>query len=251
MAVLRRPATSPARAPGPGPGQLPQLRQPGAPRGDVAVRRGDGRDVRGAAGPSGMPVIGGNVSFYDESGGADIDPHARRRGRRAARAARPPAARGRWPPGARSWSSGDHGGRARRLGVGRRCRGPHDRRAAGGRPRPRAPRWARRRRWSARGRSAGIHDCSDGGLAVALAEMAVAGGCCFEVAAEGGLAAGLGAGRGLLLGVGQPGWCWPSTRPGSTAVPCPGRSRPRCGDADRHHRRRPAVVARRLRRRPR
>ena len=35
---------------------------------------------------------------------------------------------------------------------------------------------------------AGVHDCSDGGLAVALAEMAIAGGCGFEVAAEGGLA---------------------------------------------------------------
>jgi phosphoribosylformylglycinamidine synthase len=35
---------------------------------------------------------------------------------------------------------------------------------------------------------AGVHDCSDGGLAVALAEMAIAGGCGFEVAAEGSLA---------------------------------------------------------------
>ena len=28
----------------------------------------------------------------------------------------------------------------------------------------------------------GVHDCSDGGLAVALAEMAIAGGCGFQVA---------------------------------------------------------------------
>ena len=35
---------------------------------------------------------------------------------------------------------------------------------------------------------AGVHDCSDGGLAVALAEMAIGGGCGFEVASEGALA---------------------------------------------------------------
>ena len=28
----------------------------------------------------------------------------------------------------------------------------------------------------------GVHDCSDGGLAVALAEMAIGGGCGFHVA---------------------------------------------------------------------
>ena len=32
---------------------------------------------------------------------------------------------------------------------------------------------------------AGVHDCSDGGLAVALAEMAIAGGCGFDVGPEG------------------------------------------------------------------
>jgi phosphoribosylformylglycinamidine synthase len=36
---------------------------------------------------------------------------------------------------------------------------------------------------------AGVHDCSDGGLAVALAEMAIAGGSGFEVTPEGALAA--------------------------------------------------------------
>jgi phosphoribosylformylglycinamidine synthase len=35
---------------------------------------------------------------------------------------------------------------------------------------------------------AGVHDCSDGGLAVALAEMAIAGNCGFEVRSEGSLA---------------------------------------------------------------
>ncbi|HET9771421.1 MAG TPA: AIR synthase-related protein, partial [Acidimicrobiia bacterium] len=36
---------------------------------------------------------------------------------------------------------------------------------------------------------AGVHDCSDGGLAVALAEMAFGGGCGFTVEASGNLAA--------------------------------------------------------------
>ena len=55
-------------------GELPQLREPRTPRGDVAAlrvhRRHGGRLPR----PRGCPVIGGNVSFYNESGGADIDP---------------------------------------------------------------------------------------------------------------------------------------------------------------------------------
>jgi phosphoribosylformylglycinamidine synthase len=33
----------------------------------------------------------------------------------------------------------------------------------------------------------GVHDCSDGGLAVALAEMAIAGGCGFAVGSQGTL----------------------------------------------------------------
>jgi phosphoribosylformylglycinamidine synthase subunit PurL len=40
----------------------------------------------------------------------------------------------------------------------------------------------------AEGAVAGVHDCSDGGLAVALAEMAIAGGCGFDVGPEGSLA---------------------------------------------------------------
>jgi phosphoribosylformylglycinamidine synthase len=36
---------------------------------------------------------------------------------------------------------------------------------------------------------AGVHDCSDGGLGVALAEMAFAGGCGFAVGSEGSLTA--------------------------------------------------------------
>ena len=124
----------------------------------------------------GMPVVGGNVSFYNESHGADIDPTpvvgviglideldspppghrpARRRPHRAC-SARPRR-------------------RARRLGVGdaprparRRARRPPTSRRAGcctsSSPGSSPTGW-----------SSGLHDCSDGGLAVALAEMAIRG----------------------------------------------------------------------------
>jgi len=62
-----------APAPAGGPRQLPQLRQPRACRRHVAVvgvHRRHGRGLPGLA----IPVIGGNVSLYNESGGADIDP---------------------------------------------------------------------------------------------------------------------------------------------------------------------------------
>ena len=45
-----RPQRGLHRGPADGPGQLPQLRQSRAPRGDVAVRRGGGRDGRGLPG---------------------------------------------------------------------------------------------------------------------------------------------------------------------------------------------------------
>ena len=57
--------------------------------------------------------------------------------------------------------------------------------------------------WSASGLVSGVHDCSDGGLAVALAEMAIGGGCGFAVAATGPWTGW--SGRRLLLGVRQPG----------------------------------------------
>ena len=62
------------RGPAGGRGQLPQLRQPRAPRGHVAAVRGHRRHEPRPAWPSGLPVIGGNVSLYNESGGTDIDP---------------------------------------------------------------------------------------------------------------------------------------------------------------------------------
>ena len=53
--------------------ELPELREPRAPRGHVAavgVHRRHGRVLPRLA----LPIIGGNVSFYNESGGSDIDP---------------------------------------------------------------------------------------------------------------------------------------------------------------------------------
>jgi phosphoribosylformylglycinamidine (FGAM) synthase-like enzyme len=48
--------------------QLPELRLARGPRGHVAVRRGDPRS-RGRLPELGVPVTGGNVSFYNQTGG--------------------------------------------------------------------------------------------------------------------------------------------------------------------------------------
>ncbi|HVW33553.1 MAG TPA: phosphoribosylformylglycinamidine synthase subunit PurL [Acidimicrobiia bacterium] len=135
-----------------------------------------------------LPVIGGNVSFYNESGGADIHPTPvvavvglidRLDG-----PVPPPAFR----PGDRIVVLGDT---AAELGGSEWAAGRHG--LLGGPP-PAADVAAAVR---LNGLVAalvgervvgGVHDCSDGGLAVALAEMAIAGGCGFTVAAEGGLA---------------------------------------------------------------
>ena len=72
----------------------------------------------------------------------------------------------------------------------------------------------------------GVHDCSDGGLAVALAEMAIAGGCGFQVAIPDGPVAdaawcfGESASRVVLSGSrpSSVGTCWPGPPGGK----CPG-----------------------------
>ena len=134
-----------------------------------------------------LPVIGGNVSFYNESGGEDIHPTPvvgvvglidRLDG------PVPPAA---FRPGGQIVVLGDT---AAELGGSEWAAGRHG--LLGGRP-PEAD-------VAAAGRLnglvaalvdervvAGVHDCSDGGLAVALAEMAIAGGCGFAVSAAGSL----------------------------------------------------------------
>jgi phosphoribosylformylglycinamidine synthase len=136
----------------------------------------------------GLPVVGGNVSFYNESDGADIHPTPvvgvvglidR------LESPVPPAALG---PGLRVVVLGDT---AAEVGGSEWAAGRH--RLLGGMP-PAADLAAGARLCGlvaalvADGAAAGVHDCSDGGLAVAVAEMAIAGGCGFDVAPEGGLA---------------------------------------------------------------
>ncbi|MDQ1514487.1 MAG: phosphoribosylformylglycinamidine synthase subunit PurL [Actinomycetota bacterium] len=136
----------------------------------------------------GLPVIGGNVSFYNESGGADIHPT--------------PVVGvvglidrldSRIPPAA--LSAGEVivvlGDTAAELGGSEWAAGRHG--LLGGMP-PSADLAAGVRLHElvaalvGERAVAGVHDCSDGGLAVALAEMAIGGGCGFTVAAEGSLA---------------------------------------------------------------
>jgi phosphoribosylformylglycinamidine synthase len=136
----------------------------------------------------GLPVIGGNVSFYNESGGADIHPTPvvgvvglidR------LDSPIPPAALGAGQTivvlgdtaaelGGSEWAAGRHGlvgglPPSADLAAGARL---HE--LVAGLVVDRAV--------------AGVHDCSDGGLAVALTEMAIAGGCGFAVVSEGTLA---------------------------------------------------------------
>ena len=136
-----------------------------------------------------LPVIGGNVSFYNESDGADIHPTPvvgvvglidRLEDRP------PPAA---LVPGGRIVVLGDT---AAELGASEWAAGRHS--LLGGMP-PAADLAAGARLCGlvatlvAERAVTGVHDCSDGGLAVALAEMAFAGGCGFDVGPEGSLTA--------------------------------------------------------------
>jgi phosphoribosylformylglycinamidine synthase len=137
----------------------------------------------------GFPVIGGNVSFYNESGGADILPTPvvavvgliDRLDRPVPAAALAPGSRivvlgdTAAELGGSEWAAGRHGlsggmPPSADLAAGARLHG-----LVAGLVGDRAV--------------SGVHDCSDGGLAVALAEMAIAGGCGFSVAAQGALAA--------------------------------------------------------------
>ena len=116
----------------------------------------------------GLPVVGGNVSFYNESLGADIDPTpvVAVLGLIDQLRTRPPTPRlsegdrivvlglTAAELGGSEWAAVLHG-----LGQGRPPRADLDDRA-------RVARAGRRAR--ERGRLTGVHDCSDGGLAVAL-----------------------------------------------------------------------------------
>jgi len=128
-----------------------------------------------------LPVVGGNVSFYNESLGRDIDPTPvlGLLGLIDELDDRPPPAA--LADGARIVVLGET---AIELGGSEWAAVVHG--LDGGMP-PRADIDAGRalhevvRAVVAGGLVDGVHDCSDGGLAVALAEMAIAGECGFDV----------------------------------------------------------------------
>ncbi len=132
----------------------------------------------------GLPVVGGNVSFYNESQGADIDPTpvVAVLGLIDQLRTRPPTPR---------FDAGDRivvvGVTDAELGGSEWAAVLHD--LQHGRP-PRADLDAARAVHElvvdlvASGRLGGVHDCADGGLAVALAEMAFGSDIGFTVDLE-------------------------------------------------------------------
>jgi len=137
----------------------------------------------------GLPVIGGNVSFYNESEGADIQPTpvVGVVGLIDRLVDRPPPAA--LVPGHQIVVLGDT---AAELGGSEWAAARHG--LLGGPP-PAADLDAGARLHDLVSGLVGdrvvggVHDCSDGGLAIALVEMAIAGGCGFEVAPLGSLEA--------------------------------------------------------------
>ena len=123
----------------------------------------------------GLPVVGGNVSFYNESLGADIDPTpvVAVLGLVDELRTRPPTPRALRPATASSCSASPRPSSG--LGVGACCTASADgcHRAAD-LDAARALHELVVELVNA-GRLGGVHDCSDGGLAVALAEMAFGG----------------------------------------------------------------------------
>jgi phosphoribosylformylglycinamidine synthase subunit PurL len=134
-----------------------------------------------------IPVIGGNVSFYNESQGRDIDPTPVMGviGVIDELDDRPPPAA--LCEGRRIVVLGET---ATELGGSEWAAIVHG--LDGGMP-PRADLDAARavhelvRALVAGGLVDGVHDCSDGGLAIALSEMAIAGECGFDVTIGGAL----------------------------------------------------------------
>ncbi|MGH8993087.1 MAG: AIR synthase-related protein, partial [Acidimicrobiia bacterium] len=135
-----------------------------------------------------IPVVGGNVSFYNESGGADIDPTPVVGVVGLIDELSGPVPGARLAPGERIVLLGTT---APELG-GSEWAARHG--LADGPP-PAADLEAAFRlhplvaQLVADRVVAGVHDCSDGGLAVALAEMAIAGGCGFAATCAGDLEA--------------------------------------------------------------
>ena len=133
----------------------------------------------------GVPVVGGNVSLYNEGGEGPIYPTPDRRDGREAAGAGGRAARGLRRGGPRDRAGGDVRAGARGLGAREAAR-PAGVVAAAARPGR-----ARRRagaRCAPRCRSGELptaHDVSDGGLACALAECCIEGGLGARVSLSG------------------------------------------------------------------
>ena len=132
-----------------------------------------------------FPIVSGNVSLYNETMGAGIPPTPAIGGV-GARRRRGEGGEPRLQGGGRGHSAGRRrAGMARPLRLARDDRGPRGGRAAAGRPRRRAAQRRIRRVAHSGGKVSAVHDLSDGGLAVALAEMAMAGGIGASVEADG------------------------------------------------------------------
>ena len=131
----------------------------------------------------GVPCVGGNVSLYNESRGRDIDPTpvVGLLGMVDRLDRRPPGVR--LVDGGRLVLVGETRARAVRLAVGGRPWSPGPWRAADRRPGRGRGRGGRRcASWSAAGLVLGAHDVARGGVALALAEMAVRSGVGFTAA---------------------------------------------------------------------
>ena len=166
------------RRPAAGRHELPQLRRPDAAGGVLAAERGASAASATPAARSELPVTGGNVSLYNEAPGSAHRADARDRRRRAARrrrdarragVPRPTATRSCW-----SWA------RRRRASPAASTRGWPARPPRTVRRRSTSRASAASRRSSARRSTRGLveaaQDVAGGGLAVALAEMAIWGG---------------------------------------------------------------------------
>ena len=131
----------------------------------------------------GIPVVGGNVSFYNESRGTDIDPTpvvgTLGPGRPAASRVLPTPAFDRWQHGHAAWAVRPGGYIAGRFSMGGAMPGGQGRPAVPFRPLDLELHARLLHLVAALVNERlvdGIHDVSDGGLGVALAEMAVKSG---------------------------------------------------------------------------